>query len=203
MTLFWQRGYEACSMRDVADVTGLGPASLYAAFGSKAELYTEAVNRYEAVESTATASALAGCPTARGAVEELLMGNVRAYTRADHPRGCMVVLGVSTVPDSEKGVRDFLDRCRTASRDAIAARLRQAVDEGELTADAPVETVADLVYTVLEGLALAARSGASPEQLTSTVDCFISAWDALVSAPAGPLPPEARSRGYGLNAQGC
>jgi AcrR family transcriptional regulator len=49
MRLFWIKGYEATSVADLTEVMGVGTTSLYAAFGSKDELYAEALQHYCAV----------------------------------------------------------------------------------------------------------------------------------------------------------
>ncbi len=43
---FWQRGYEATSMRDLAASMGLSAPSLYNAFGDKQTLFARALERY-------------------------------------------------------------------------------------------------------------------------------------------------------------
>src|SRR5262249_61975787 len=43
---FGARGYEATSIRDLADAMGMGGASLYNAFGDKRELFVRALERY-------------------------------------------------------------------------------------------------------------------------------------------------------------
>src|SRR5271170_6529024 len=43
---FWQHGYEATSMRDLAASMGLTAPSLYNAFGDKQALFTQALQRY-------------------------------------------------------------------------------------------------------------------------------------------------------------
>ena len=43
---FWMRGYEATSVRDLADEMGITGASLYNAFGDKRTLYERSLNRY-------------------------------------------------------------------------------------------------------------------------------------------------------------
>ena len=48
MLAFWKQGYEGTSMADLVAATGLASARLYAAFGSKQDLFREAVARYEA-----------------------------------------------------------------------------------------------------------------------------------------------------------
>ena len=46
MDLFWSKGYEATSLDDLCEVTGLSRSSLYAAFGSKRNLLLRSVERY-------------------------------------------------------------------------------------------------------------------------------------------------------------
>ena len=41
METFWRLGYEGASIADLTAAMGITPQSLYAAFGSKAELYRE------------------------------------------------------------------------------------------------------------------------------------------------------------------
>jgi TetR/AcrR family transcriptional repressor of nem operon len=45
---FWSRGYEATSIRDLAESMGITGASLYNAFGDKRSLYRQALDRYVA-----------------------------------------------------------------------------------------------------------------------------------------------------------
>jgi TetR/AcrR family transcriptional regulator, transcriptional repressor for nem operon len=46
MRCFWDRGYQATSVRDLVDKTGITGASLYNAFGDKRALYRKALDRY-------------------------------------------------------------------------------------------------------------------------------------------------------------
>lgn len=43
---FWSRGYDATSVRDLIESTGMTAASLYNAFGDKRALYERALDRY-------------------------------------------------------------------------------------------------------------------------------------------------------------
>ncbi|MFD1956535.1 TetR/AcrR family transcriptional regulator [Paenibacillus thailandensis] len=46
MDVFWVKGFEECSTEDLCKQTGLGRGSLYNAFGSKHNLYKQALQRY-------------------------------------------------------------------------------------------------------------------------------------------------------------
>ena len=43
---FWKQGYEATSVRDLVEHTGIAAASLYNAFGDKRALYEKALDHY-------------------------------------------------------------------------------------------------------------------------------------------------------------
>jgi len=47
MDLFWKHGYEGVSIAELTTAMKIAPPSLYAAFGSKAELYKEAIDAYQ------------------------------------------------------------------------------------------------------------------------------------------------------------
>jgi AcrR family transcriptional regulator len=46
--LFWRQGWAGTSMKDIEKTLALNPGSIYAAFGSKEELYSLALDKYAA-----------------------------------------------------------------------------------------------------------------------------------------------------------
>ena len=44
--IFWRHGYEGASIADLTAAMGVTPPTLYAAFGSKEDLYRQALARY-------------------------------------------------------------------------------------------------------------------------------------------------------------
>ncbi len=46
MLVFWQHGYAATSLDQIAEATGLNRPSLYAAFGSKKDMYLKVISRF-------------------------------------------------------------------------------------------------------------------------------------------------------------
>jgi len=51
MQRFWAAGYAATSVRDLGDAMGLGPASVYNAFGDKRSLFADSSDREQSVHS--------------------------------------------------------------------------------------------------------------------------------------------------------
>lgn len=188
METFWESGYEGTKLTDLTAAMGINSASLYNAFGSKEELFREAVALYGATAGSATGRALREEPTARGAVEAMLRGNIDTFADPATPTGCMIVLAAASCSQQNREVSGYLAECRRAAVAELEARLERAVEEGELGPDVDIPSVAAFYATILHGLSIEARDGVPLERLGATVDRAVALWDSLVGAAAAPQP---------------
>jgi AcrR family transcriptional regulator len=182
MHLFWEHGYAGTSHADLQRVMGgIRAPSFYAAFGSKEALFREAVARYSATEGAPMVHALATGAAARSAIERLLRAAARTFSTSGSPRGCFLVLGAVNCTPANKSVELFMRGQRDFREKVIHARLERGVVEGDVPAATDLNPLAAFYATVLNGMALQARDGASRKTLNDIVDCAMAAWDALVS----------------------
>lgn len=182
MGMFWERGYEAVSLADVAAELGLTKPSIYAAFGSKEALFREAIELYSRTEGSATERALAEQPTARAAIEAMLRNNARNYTTPGRPRGCMVVLAASVGSSENAEVREFLASIRKQARDQLVRRVQRGIREGDVPRGADAQRIALFYNTLLAGLSIQARDGVSVQVMNAAIDDAMAMWD-VVAAP--------------------
>ncbi|WP_203184002.1 TetR/AcrR family transcriptional regulator [Streptomyces pratensis] len=177
LMVFWERGYHSTSMADLTQAMGIKSPSLYAAYGSKKQLFQEAVTLYSSTEGAHTRRALTEQPTARAAVEVMLRDNAVAYTDPATPRGCLVVLA-APLPADAPAVATGLAQMRAANREAIRARIARGIAEGDVPATAAPDALADFCAAVLNSLSLQARDGADIATLGNVIDIAMTAWDA-------------------------
>jgi len=82
-------------------------------------------------------------------------------------------------------VREFLADRRRDMHTTIKVRLARGVTDGDLTAPhAGLDAVARYYTTVVQGLSVQARDGATREELEAVISCAMAAWDTLTSAPS-------------------
>jgi AcrR family transcriptional regulator len=176
MRLFWEHGYEGTTFDQLIEAMSISPSSFYNAFGSKERLYEEAISLYLARSSEWFMAALAAGTHAKMAFHGLLSAAARQFTQTDRPTGCMVSLACTTVSPALDPLRDLAAGMRRSAQQAMADRLRRAIESGELPEDTDAEALAGFYAAVSRGMAVLARDGASYEQLQSIVDLSMRAW---------------------------
>jgi AcrR family transcriptional regulator len=162
---------------------GITAPSFYAAFGSKEELFREALQFHGRSEGEAGIKALTEGKTARSSIEGALRAAVASYTQRGRPRGCLLVLGAVNCMPENQSVQDYAREFRSQRHKLIRQRLERGVVDGDVPEGTDVGAVASFYVTVLDGLALAARDGAPRKTLEFIVDGAIGAWSRLVAKP--------------------
>lgn len=171
--LFWERGFEGVSMAELTDKLGLASARIYAAFGSKEELFREAIEHYEKQEGGFADRALAEEPTVASAIERMFREGIELYTRKHGPRGCMVVSSATNCTDANDPVREWLSEHRRARTASIARRIEKAVQTGELSQRTDVAMLGDLYAATLHGISIQARDGVTRKRLLALIPTLL------------------------------
>lgn len=154
---FWARGYDATSVEDLVAATGVGRASLYAAFQDKEHLFRRVMDRYverDARDIAAATRDLSG----EAAIRAFFAQRIAKFCAKDGSRGCFLqVCGTSG------STAAIVDQAGVgATRDLRAWLVRQlklAQADGQLARDADPAAVADLLLVLHAGLSASARAG--------------------------------------------
>lgn len=168
--LFWEKGFGGTSMKDLEARLDMRPGSIYAAFGSKEELFVEALHlfgqrsRAAFVESiNAAESPLAG-----------IAAHIRAFARRttdDAPsRACMLVRTVLETPDSDPLLRQEAEDQMRKTEALFADAYRQAIEAGDLPHDTDPERSARRLQTELFGLGAYAQRTDISEHVVSVAE---------------------------------
>ena len=188
LDLFWERGYEGTSMSDLAQAMGIASASIYAAFGSKEQLFRRTMALYGATSGEPPRRALREEPTARAAIRSMLRATADEITRSDAPHYCMLILAAPTGAVENHPVREFLADLRRDMYATIRERLARGVADGDLAvAESALDGIARYYTTVVQGLSIQARDGAGRDDLEVVIACAMAAWETLAPGPVGEV----------------
>ncbi|MBP6120906.1 MULTISPECIES: TetR/AcrR family transcriptional regulator [Providencia] len=178
--VFWQRGYEGTSISDLVTALGIASARIYAAFGSKENLFREAVALYLSEEGAFADTAMHE-PNTYLAIEKLLTNAVKTYTQQNQPRGCMVVLSLTNYSSENEEIMFWLANYRLARTASIIQRLKKGIESGDLPEKTDAQALGDYFATLLHGISIQARDGISREHLLAMVAIAMRTFDVIIA----------------------
>jgi TetR/AcrR family transcriptional repressor of nem operon len=153
---FWRQGYEATSVRDLVEQTGITAASLYNAFGDKRSLYQKALNHY--VERS-VADRIRRCEalSPHRAIEEFFKDILKRSLTDRDRKGCMLVNAALDVAPHDPAFRDVVAQVLVTIETFFLACVRAGQADGTITRSLPAETLAQNLLGVLMGIRVLAR----------------------------------------------
>ena len=173
--VFWTKGYEGASMADLTEAMGITKPSLYAAFGNKESLFHKALDLYEAEKLNYIRTALEQ-PTARAVAEYFMRGALDVQTSNCGPRGCLSVIHSMACGEGAESVRQAVIARRASSQAALVERFERAKRDGDLPSSVDITGLTGYLFTILQGMAVLAGSGASRAELHKVVETSLSMW---------------------------
>lgn len=155
---FWARGFEATSVRDLAQHMGIGGASLYNAYGGKRALFVAALEHYANRTSRERIARLEGTGRPRQAIEAFLAEVIERSLQDPARKGCMLVNSALDVaphdPELGKVVARYLEEIRSFFQRNIEAGRRS----GQMPRTIDAEEVSAHLLGVLMGMRVLART---------------------------------------------
>lgn len=154
LQVFWAKGYEAASLDDLCDSTGLGRSSLYAAFGDKQGLYLSAIERYEAAALGRIEAALASRASPLDGIAAFVERLIDDIAAGPGRRGCFLGNCAAELARQDRTVaaqlRRSLERVQNKFRDV----LQLAKAAGQIDDDADIDALAAYLVSGIQGLRL-------------------------------------------------
>jgi AcrR family transcriptional regulator len=176
MHVFWRKGFEGASLKDLTATMGIQPASLYKAFGNKRRLFEKALARYLAGPVAFVHDAL-NEPTAFAVADGILRRTAEFLTGGGRSRrGCMTIQAALAGGVEGEPIRRKLIALRVKEQDALRRRFERAKSEGDIPNDADAGDLARFVTAIYQGMTVQAINGASREDLIRLSDTALRIW---------------------------
>lgn len=173
--VFWEKGYEGSSIDDLTEAMGIKRPSLYATFGSKRDLFIAAIDRYAATHGRGSFDPLRDDSDTRRAVATLFETNICRATERGKPRGCLIACVATEAAETDPSLRKKLSGMYARADASIAERFRANREAGSFPAEHDPDGLARMVLSVIYGIRVRARAGATRKELRQVADDFTAA----------------------------
>ncbi|WP_333768629.1 TetR/AcrR family transcriptional regulator [Streptomyces sp. IBSBF 2435] len=164
LELFWERGYEATSMSALVERLGVARAGIYAAFGSKHELYLRALRRYGERCDPVLLEELSRPGPALPAVRALVTRFAEESAADDLRRGCFITNTAVELAPHDRAAARRVEASWDVLETALTSALLRARAQGELTAGREPRTLARMLLVLLQGMRVVGKAGGDQER---------------------------------------
>lgn len=167
---FWDAGFGATSTDELCRSTGLSRSSLYNTFGSKRDLYLQAILRYANEKQGQRTELLAAEADGRTLVAAILAAVLDEQWSDDDRRTCLMINACVEIGASDDEVRRALASNAEDFRRMITVAVRRGQLDGSIRATAPADRLAAVLAAAVDGLQV--RSRIDPDR--TDVDAAVS-----------------------------
>lgn len=177
MRVFWEKGYEATSIQDLEDATGLKRTSIYHAFGNKRALFQRVMACYKDSVMAGLFAEMDAAPDIREGVRRLLRAALDIHFDRHNPGGCLVVLSVLESGQHDEQARAAMQQTLHELRQSLHKRLARARNAGELSPALDPAATATTVATAMTGMMVMGKANFTRAALKRTIDQVVRLLD--------------------------
>lgn len=168
--VFWEKGYDGASMKDLTQAMGINSPSLYAVFGDKQGLYIQAIHRYIDNDACGPLDAFESKTDIREAIRAFMEATLTYATQHRRRSGCFMTNCVSTTAGTIDGVQALLQTAILSADSKLAERFEREKANGVLPRDFPSDERARLMFDLRQGFVLRARAGIDRQAMEADLD---------------------------------
>lgn len=158
MEQFWSHGYEATSMQDVVDCTGLSRGSLYATFGDKHDMFLAALRRYDEKVRAALLRDLRARYDPRETIRQLLMVFASPRGLGGHRRGCFITNTALELSSHDAKAAVIVAAAQRGLQNFLTSTIREGIRLKQISAGVDPKAAASSLLASLIGLMVLSRS---------------------------------------------
>ncbi len=175
--VFWRKGFEATSIRDLVEATGLNRGSLYNTFGDKAGLFEAALERYMATAPTQHVVAAAETGPPRQVIEEFFARLVELGASDPERRGCLMTNTAAEMAARDKDVAARLAAAFQGLEDALFRLIERGQETGEIAPWRDPRALARFLVASAQGLLIIGKVNRNRAALEHIAEIAISNLD--------------------------
>lgn len=149
MEVFWEKGYNGASLRDLTDAMQINSSSLYNTIGDKQELFVRCVQHYTDIRKKDLQRRLAGTASPFTILVNYINDAVAVIISGEN--SCMAVKTAFEVGSNDKRIKDILKANSDYAYQFLYTLIRKAMKQGEISDEEEPELLADYFISTWTG----------------------------------------------------
>lgn len=174
VSLFSSKGYSETSMEDIVRETGVSRYGIYGTFGSKRELFEQALEQYAEGMGKRSFLRLLEPDASLDHIRTIFSERVADMSCCDESKGCLFIHTAMELAPQDEELRSVLQKFMKRMGKAFAVGLESAKARGEVRSDLDVNAAGELLTSTMFGLAVLGRTGFSRDVLDGIVESTLS-----------------------------
>lgn len=134
-SVFWSKGYEATSMSDLLEATGINKGSLYNTFKNKRTLFIRGLLKYDREHRKATLVELSKMADPVAAIGLMFDGMIQECAADKNKKGCLLVNTALELPHHDDDVADIVKAAMNDIEEFFREHVRRGQQSGQLSGD--------------------------------------------------------------------
>jgi len=158
MKAFWSRGYEATSMHDLVEATGINRGSIYNAFPNKHALFMSALDHYDRIYRIEHLDRIIEKYTPLEAIIAVFESAAAKPADNGTPWGCLLVNTALELSPHDPEVAKFIDRSLKGVEAFFFSCIESAKEEKSIKASLNSRSTAQALLSLFLGLRVLTRT---------------------------------------------
>ena len=176
LDVFWAKGFEATSLPDLMEATGLSKSSLYATFGSKRGLFLAAFDTYRQDRVT-DMEAILNAGSGRDGVRGFFIKVVNDARSCSVRNGCMSTNQAVEMAPSDTEIQERVSADFALIESALRTTIGRGKQDGSIRSEKADGELAAQLTVAFPGIQVLVRAGFDADELMHMVNAILDCLD--------------------------
>ena len=174
LALFWQKGYNGTSIRDLEQATGLGKSSIYNSFGDKEALFFETLKHYLDTDRVSTSGSLINAASPLKAIHALFENVYQCSINNKENKGCIMINCTTELAANHAKAREFVTDNKNTMLHLLKDLILKAQKQGEISKSKDAGELALYLFSSLQGYRVTSILVKNKKELRAILDTTLN-----------------------------
>ena len=149
MDVFWRKGYNGTTMRDLTEAMGINSSSLYNTIGDKHQLFIRSIKHYTETRMKEAVKQLEPIKSPIKGIEKFIQSS--AYTITNEPNSCLAIKTTFEVAATDEQVQKIIKADNEFTYKLLNGLVEKAILKGEITVSQDAAMLTDYIINHFSG----------------------------------------------------